>query len=260
MKATQDYTIVSVKRALDILKLFDDHHPELTMSEVSELSGLGKSSVLRFLYTLLNEDFVAYDETTKKYSLGIEMYRLGLSKFNTLDVHKVARKHLQKLSDEENMICYLGIRQGDMLAMIDQVIPSKVPAWTQLMVQAGGTSELYSTGIGRLFLAQDSDEELERYLEHASLKKFTDATVTDKETLRALIHRARADGYSGNLGENEPYIYSLCAPVLGRDGRMIAGVSLCGLQEIICSDQYENYLDKIRKVAKQISHDMGFVE
>ena len=37
MKATQDYTITSVKRALQILKLFDDQRPELTLSEVSEL-------------------------------------------------------------------------------------------------------------------------------------------------------------------------------------------------------------------------------
>ncbi len=260
MKATQDYTITSVKRALQILKLFDDQRPELTLSEVSELSGVGKSSVLRFLYTLLNEDFVAYDETTKKYSLGIEMYRLGLAKFNSLDIRKAARKHLQKLSDGENMICYLGIRQGDVLAMIDQVLPARVPAWTQLMVQGGGTRELYSTGIGRLFLAQDSDEEVERYLEQATLKKFTDTTITDKRALMELVHQARADGYSGNIGENEHHIYSLCVPVYGRDGRMVAGVSLCGLQDVICSSQYDSYLDKIRAAAEKISHDLGYVK
>ena len=54
MKATRDYTISSVKKALDILKLFDDQRPELTLSEISELSGIGKSSMLRFLYTLYN--------------------------------------------------------------------------------------------------------------------------------------------------------------------------------------------------------------
>ena len=71
------------------------------------------------------------------------------------------------------------------------------------MVQGGGTRELYSTGIGRLFLAQDSDEEVERYLEQATLKKFTDTTITDKRALMELVRQARADGYSGNIGENE---------------------------------------------------------
>lgn len=258
MKATRDYTISSVKKALDILKLFDDQRPELTLSEISELSGIGKSSMLRFLYTLYNEGFVAYDETTKKYSLGIEMYRLGLSKFNSLDVRKIARRYLQKLSNEMNMICYVGIRQGDVLAMVDQIIPNSVPAWAQLTVQSGGTSELYSTGIGRLFLAQDSDAEVEQYLNRVPLKKFTDATVIDKKALMELVRQARSDRFSGNVGENEPHIYSLCAPVYGRNGRMVAGVSLCGLQEVVCTERYDECLEKICRAAMDISRELGY--
>lgn len=258
MKATRDYTINSVKRALDILKLFDDHHPELTLSEVSEMSGIGKSSMLRFLYTLHNEDFVAYDPTTKKYSLGIEMYRLGLLKFNSLDVRKIARRYLQKLSDESNMICYVGVREGDLLAMVEQILPNSVPAWAQLTVQSGGTSELYSTGIGRLFLAQDGDQEVERYLDRIQLKKLTEATITDKQALMELVHQARRDQYSGNIGENESHIYSLCAPVYGRNGNMVAGVSLCGLQDVICSERYDQYLQKIRGAAAGISRELGY--
>ena len=258
MKATRDYTITSVKKALDILKLFDEQHPSLTLSEISERSGIGKSSMLRFLYTLLQEDFVAYDEVTKKYSLGIELYRLGLMKFNSLDLRKIARRHLQALSNELNMICYVGIREGDTLAMVDQILPRSVPAWTQLTVQSGGTSELYSTGIGRLFLAQDSDAAVERYLDRIQPKKFTNATITDRQALLELIHQARRDHYSGNIGENEEYIYSLCAPVYGLSGTMVAGVSLCGLQDVVCSDQYDSYLQRIREVADNISRELGY--
>ena len=205
MKATRDYTITSVKKALDILKLFDDQHPSLTLSEISERSGIGKSSMLRFLYTLLQEDFVAYDEVTKKYSLGIELYRLGLMKFNSLDLRKIARRHLQTLSNELNMICYVGIREGDTLAMVDQILP-----------------------------------------------------ITDRQALLELIRQARRDHYSGNIGENEEHIYSLCAPVYGLSGTMVAGVSLCGLQDVVCSDQYDSYLQRIRQVADNISRELGY--
>ena len=219
MKATRDYTITSVKKALDILKLFDDQHPSLTLSEISERSGIGKSSMLRFLYTLLQEDFVAYDEVTKKYSLGIELYRLGLMKFNSLDLRKIARRHLQTLSNELNMICYVGIREGDTLAMVDQILP---------------------------------------YLDRIQLKKFTNATITDRQALLELIRQARRDHYSGNIGENEEHIYSLCAPVYGLSGTMVAGVSLCGLQDVVCSDQYDSYLQRIRQVADNISRELGY--
>lgn len=258
MKATRDYTISSVKKALDIMRLFDDRHQELTLSEISELSGNGKSSTLRLLYTLLNEDFIAYDEATKKYCLGIELYRLGQVKFNSLDVRKIARRRLQMLSNEMNMICYVGLREGDVLAMVDQILPTSVPAWTQLTVQSGGTSELYSTGIGRLFLGQDSDAKVEEYLDRIQIKRFTDSTITDRKALMELVRQARRDRYSGNIGENEPHIYSLCAPVYGLNGTMIAGVSLCGLQDVICSDRYDEYLRLIRQAAADISRELGY--
>ena len=138
------------------------------------------------------------------------------------------------------------------------MLPRSVPSWTQLTVQSGGTSELYSTGIGRLFLAQDSDAAVERYLDRIQLKKFTNATITDRQALLELIRQARRDNYSGNIGENEEHIYSLCAPVYGLSGTMVAGVSLCGLQDVVCSDQYDSYLQSIRQVADDISRELGY--
>ena len=51
---------------------------------------------------------------------------------------------------------------------------------------------------------------------------------------------------------------SLCAPVYGLSGTMVAGVSLCGLQDVVCSDQYDNYLQRIRQVADNISRELGY--
>lgn len=260
MNASRDYTITSVKRALDILKLFNDQRIELTLSEISELSGIGKSSILRFLYTLRNEDFIAYDEETKKYSLGVEMYRLGITKYSSLDLRKIAGRHLQRLSDETGMICYLSVREKDKLIMLDQLLPSNAPVWTQLVNRPGGSNELYSTGNGRLILSQDTDEDVMAYLNRVELKKFTDATITDKNVLLELVRQARRDGYSGNIGENEPHVYSLCAPIYNRVGQIVAACSICGMKDIICSDDYDHYLSKICGAAKRISFEMGYKE
>ena len=186
------------------------------------------------------------------------MYRIGLSKFNSLDVTKFARRHLQKLADEMGMICYIGIRQGDMLAMVGQILPPTVPVWTQLTVLGGGVSQLYSTGIGRLFLSQDSDDEICRYLDRIQPKKYTDATITDRAELLELIHQAGKQKYSGNFGENETHVYSLCAPVYQMDGTMVAGVSLCGMQEDISGSRHDYYLSRIRETAQAISKELGY--
>lgn len=255
MNVSRDYTVLSVKKAIDLLKLFNNQNPELTLSEISQLSGMGKSSALRFLYTLVGEGFLSYDETTHKYSLGIELYRLGQCKFHSMNVRRIANRYLQALANQTNLICYLGIREGDMLAMTDQFLPLSIPSWTQLMVTSGGTCELYSTGIGRLFLAQESDEEVVAYLKRRPLTRFTDCTVVDPQQILALVQQARRLQYASNAGENEPHVHSVCVPVYNMEGNMIAGISLSGLQEDVTR---EGNLEQLRQVANTISKEMGY--
>ncbi len=262
MKTTRDYTIESVKKALGILKLFDDQNTEMTLSEISQVSGIGKSSMLRFLQTMLNEGFISYDEGSRKYSLGIELYRLGQFKYNSLDVCRIASRYLQVLSNETNLICYLGVRQGDLMVMLHQYLPAHIPAWMQLTVQGGGTRPLYSTGIGRLFLAQESDESVQAYLNRTDIRKLTDSTITDKEVLMELIRRARKDRYASNKGENESRVCSLCVPVYDLRGEMVAGISLCGLEEDILpgGTYHQEHLHKTLIVAEQISRELGYLK
>lgn len=257
MEKSRDYTINAVKKAINLLKLFDDENRELTLSELSSMSGIGKSTMLRMLYTLNVEEFIDYDEETKKYSLGIELYRLGELKFNSLDVRKISKRYLQKLCDANNLICYLGVRHGDQLVMLDRYFPYNAPAWTQFLVP-DNNRELYSTGIGRLFLAAESDEEVSKYLDRVEIRNFTDSTVTDKLTLLELVRQARTDGYSGNMGENESLICSLCAPVYNLEKEMVAGISICGPKDMIWGENFDSYLKKIQATAAAISRELGY--
>ena len=258
MAKDRDYTIAAVKRALDVLMLFDREHTQLTLSEISQMSGIGKSSILRILYTLTDSDFLYYSEDTKRYRLGSELYRLGNAEYNSVDLRHIARKHLSKLSSATGLVCYLGVRQGDHMIFLERVMPTSVPVWAQITRQDGGTGGLYSTGIGRLFLAAQTDEEVMAYLDRVELRQFTPNTITDKEKLLEIIRETRRTGIGGNRGENETYVCSICAPVYDVNGELLAGVSLCGLTEVLYSDRYEEYLGMIRDTAMKISREVGY--
>ena len=257
MEKKRDYTVYTVKNAIDLLKCFDKQHQELTLSELSGLSGINKSNVLRLLYTLEKEDFVSYDNNSKKYSLGISLYRLGRLKYNSLDIRKIARKYLQGLCDELRFISYLGIRQGDQLIMLEKIFPRNVPIWAQLMA-AQNYRELYSTGIGRLLLSRETDEEVLKYMDRVKLRKITEKTITDKATLLVLVQQAREDRYSGNLGENEDDVGSICVPLYNQEGSIGAGISICGPTTEIYNNSFEENLKKLRTVAAEISQEWGF--
>ena len=257
MEKSRDYTVNAVKKATTLLKCFDAQHQELTLSQLSALSGIDKSTALRLLYTLENEGFVSYDATTKKYSLGIILYQLGQLKYNSLDIRKITRKYLQSLCDELRLIAYLGIRQGDYLIMLEKLFPQDVPVWTQLMA-IEDYRELYSTGIGRLLLSQESDEEIAAYFDRIQPRKITSQTITDRKTLMDLVFQARKDHYSGNLGENEENVGSICVPLYNHEGKIGAGISICGPMDEIWNNCFEENLGKIRKVGERISREWGF--
>lgn len=69
------YILSSLDNALCILNLFVPHS-ELSTAEISELSGINKSTVFRFLVTLENRGFLIRNEKNK-YQLGLKFYSFG---------------------------------------------------------------------------------------------------------------------------------------------------------------------------------------
>ena len=256
MDKERAYTVSTVKKAVALLKLFTNKDREFTLTELSIASGFDKSTTFRLMYTLNSEGFVDYDEKSKKYSLGIELYHLGQLKYSDIDIRKIARKHLQSICDQHNLASYVGFRRGDYLVMVDQIFPTIIPFWAQLFALEN-FRELYSTGIGRLFLAQDSDEEIDAYFSRIKPKAITNNTIIDVNELLALIHRARIDHYSGNLAENEDSIYSLCVPIYNNQ-KMEAGISLCGPKNIIWGKNFETLLEELQTISRRISYEMGY--
>ena len=257
-ESKNDYTIHSVQKALMILRLFSQASNRMTLSEISERIGLGKSSTLRLLYTLVEADFLNCDPKTKEYSLGIVIFELGTVKYNSINWRETAVKHLQALSNDAGLLCYLGIREKDQMVMLEKIFPRSVPTWTQLLLQPGAASALYSTGIGRLFLAQLSDEELDAYIARTKIEKITELTITDEKRLRDMIRDCRVTGVGHNTGENESYISSICAPIYNHQGKMIAGISLCGMSDMLCGDLRPAFTEKVRSIARTISAEIGY--
>lgn len=257
MDTPRDYTISSVQKALGILKIFDSKTQHLTLSQISGMTGIGKSSVLRLLYTLTKEGFLAYDESSKNYSLGITIFRLGQVKSDSLNIRNIAKKYLQPICDENGFVSYLGVRHEDKLIFLERIFPRNAPLWSQLFNPLDNR-ELYSTGIGRLFLAHQTDEEVLEYLNRISPSKFTDSTITDPEILMRLIRRARIERTASNYGENEPYMHSICAPIYDWKSNMIAGISFCGPKELILGEHLGEYHNMLLQTALLISKECGY--
>ena len=253
-----DYTITSVQRALEILKLFLPDNHALSQQEICSLTGLNKSTVLRMVYTLREAGFLKMSEETKRYTLGTTAMRVGLAALDSLSLAKVAEPILHKLSNETSFVTHLGIFESNKVVVIAKTFPDDHPFSIRLQSTVGGILPTYCTGIGLLFLAQESDETARSVVESCDRIAYTSTTETDVEKIMTRIREVRQQGWTINNGEHDEGIVSICYPIFDHTGKMVLGMSLGGIREVIYRQNFDKLKEAARRAAKEISWELGY--
>lgn len=265
MNTNNDYTIKSLEKALKVLLVFNSDYNDsggksLTLMEICDLTGLSASTAMRILYTLNKNGFIYFDSNSKQYSLDVAVYRLGMSMYNSIDVHKIAQPLMKSLAEETSLVVYLAKADyiNDEIIVIDKVFPNTATTWPQMVARAGYLLPIHSSGIGRLYLAEHTDEEVRAILAKKKLVKFTPNTITDIEEIVRIVNEVRKTGIAYCNCENEEFIGSICAPIRDYDGKMVAGMSLGGIKDIIYGKNKEYYEKVLLKAVGQISAYLGY--
>lgn len=261
MKMGNDYTIESVQRALRLLKVFDCSNRNadcaFTMTEIVDKLGYNKSTVLRLLFTLQKEKLIRFDNETKKYSLDVEMIRLGTSAKNSLDSLKVAKPFLAELSASTRLVVYFALIYEEQIVIVDKIFPSDVTTIPYMTAQVGLPLPIYASGIGRLFLGEKTEEESRRILEKVNIVPFTSSTITDVDQIIRLAKEAHMNGVAYCKNEHEEYVSSICYPIRDNTGAMIAGISIGGVTEQVEGNK-AMYRELISAAAYNISKALGY--
>lgn len=256
---TNDYTIGSVDRALKILMLFSPAHEHMTLMEIASMTGLHKSTVMRMLYTLQVNGFVKYDEARRSYSLGLSVFKLGNYARCEMDLRRIAKPHLIRLSQSTELIVHLGILEQASILIIDKVYPSNDIIWPAFRSDVGGTMPAYCTGIGRLFLAYLQPAERDALFEQIRLVQYTPNTMVDRDAIEQRLGQLRERNVEHCDCEHEQYIYSIAAPIFDYHGHMVAGVSAGGFKEAFADPARSAAIERlVRQTGQRISSDLGY--
>src|SRR5215475_16115062 len=95
--ARRSYSIGSVQRCLQILRLFGQTPGGLTPAEVGKLSGLPTSTVYRFLANLETAGFLTFGERGRYY-LELACFSVEQSALSHLDVRRLSLPYLKALN------------------------------------------------------------------------------------------------------------------------------------------------------------------
>ena len=212
--------VQSLGRGLAVIRTFDGV-PSQTLSEVAVASGLTRAAARRFLLTLAELGYV--DVEGRSFRLTPRVLELGRPYLSNLTLPEVALPHLRDL--------VAGVRESSTVAVLDRgqiVYIAHVPADRVLSVSitVGGRDPAEATALGRMLLASQSDEWLDRYLSQVQLVPHTRRTIVDPARLRAELVRVRRQGFALVDQELEEGLRAVAVPVHDGEGRVVAAVNV----------------------------------
>jgi len=214
-------SIRAVERALEVLMCFTSQTPELTMTQISEMVGINKSTIHRLLATLEGKRFVERDQVTGMYRPGIRLLQMAFLTLEHNDLRRLAAPFLHKLCDQFRENVNLSVLDDTDVVYLD-VIES--PQRVKLAAIPGQRLPAFCTASGKAILAFLPEEKIQDILARG-IPRYTQNTLTTEEAFLDDMRRTRERGYAFSEQEFEDGINAIAAPICHHP---IASVSIAG--------------------------------
>ncbi|MCY8939358.1 IclR family transcriptional regulator [Peribacillus frigoritolerans] len=255
-KEKEKYSANSLVRGLEIIKLFNEVQPSLSLSEIAKQLGVSRTVPYRLLFTLQNIGYLSQDEHTKRYSLTPKVLELGFSYLNSLKFQEIVQPYMETLRDEIGASCHLSILDGQEVVYVGSAPIRGVSA---VNVNIGLRLPAHALANGKLLLAYQPKELLMQMFKISNLTPYTDKTLTTPGEFQKQLDSIRQNGYSMTSGEFHPGIRSVAAPIFDRTGKVLAALNVVATE----SAYQEDFIDKIAlpkllEVSRQLSVYMGY--
>lgn len=213
--------VQSLARGLAVIRAFSATDPELTLSQVARATGLSRAAARRFLLTLEDLGYVRSDG--RLFSLTPRVLELGYAYLSSLSLPEVADPHLERLAAEVHESASVAVLDGEDVVYVARVATARI---MRVAISIGTRFPAYCTSMGRVLLAALPPDELDAYLEGASLRRLTSHTIVLPAALRAELGKVRGRGWAMVDQELEEGLRSIAAPIRDRSGRTVAAVNV----------------------------------
>jgi IclR family pca regulon transcriptional regulator len=216
--------VEALARGLDVLACFSADHPQMTLRQVAEATGLARPTARRLLLTLAELGYVRGGDGS--FALTPRVLDLGMAYIGALGLWDVARPHLEELVAHTQESSSMSTLEGSDIVYVARVA---VPKIITLRVQIGTRFPAVVTSQGKVHLAALDDDQLGAVL---------------------------ARGWALADEELAPGVRSIAAPVRGRDGGVAAAMNVTvHAAETSVEVLVEKHLPWLLRAASAVSAD-----
>ena len=246
-----------LEKGLNLLEKLAQSKKGMSAIELANGIGIHKTSVYRYLNTLLQAGYIKTDGDGI-YHLGNKILELGSQMLRRMPLRETAHPLLVKLSAETQKTVHLCVLDGQNVVYIDKIESQRS---LPIISRIGSRAPAYCTGVGKALLSGLPTDQVVSLLREVTLTKRTPITITDPVQLLDEIRVTAERGYAIDNGEHEEGIKCFAILVSGYGGDTVGAISLTGLKrEFDNPEEFKKMISAITKTATEISRALGDVE
>lgn len=191
--------VAAVERAIAILDAFQDAQPTLTLAELSDKTGLYKSTILRLIQSFINNGYLVRN-SRGEFHVGPKPLMLANRFQSAIQPEDIVLPILQELVDKTKESASYSVRQDNLRICVYRI---DSPKMLRDHGRPGDVAPLDRGAVGRIFLA----------FSNPSNKKYAEI----RKRLFAVTY-----------GELEAGMIGLASPVFDSSGEVIGAIALTG--------------------------------
>jgi len=254
-KSSYDKNFIAVtQRVFAVLEALSQQPKSgVPLEEITQTSGLPKTTVFRLLYSMNKLGFVEQDPDNGLYSLSGKFFELGTNALPYQRLTVLARPLMQRLLlsfGESVNLAVPKLGGAIYITVLESPKPHRVAA------SVGGFSFLHSTSVGKSIAAYLSPEEMEKHLSRHGMPPLTPSTIVSRQGLDEELARVRDEGVAIDREENVQGIICVGGPIFASSKQPIAAMSVSG-PGVRMSQNLPAIKTAVREAVQTISILMG---
>lgn len=246
----------SSMRLLQIMECLAENRTPMRLQDLAKQTGMTQSTVLRYLYALLDAHYIYQDADTSRYALTWRVCRLSSHLNSQIGLRNMAAPFISHLANSLALGACLVVNQDDACMYLDCIDNPNSPGLQRI----GKLAPLHATGSGKVLLSQYSEPQLTEYIRTRGLTCYTEYTITDPALLRKELDRVREQGFGMDEQECELNLRCISLPLRDYSGNIIAAMSLFGnLTDMDPRRIREEIYPPLKAAAEAVSSRLGFI-
>lgn len=250
----------SIERALKLLNIMADNRTALTVTEISRLLNISRSTAYAMLNVMTEMNYLSRDPETGKYFLGYQVFILGsrarIRYSHLLACDTLLVNILPQISVPFNTINIMVLEQ-------DYKVLRFITKWPSLLASSSNqfsqqrVHPCYCTASGRILISEFPEEEQRKILESQNLYAYTSSTVTDIDQLTDILKKIPKQGYTVEVEEYANFEINTAAPIRDYSGKIVAAVNICA-SKLVYQNRTQEYTQLLLALSQEMSSLLGY--